>query len=155
MCPWTASRFGGFGFSMRRPDYSDNPARTAPASSAIEHRAACPRHTTRGERMLLSTTSVVDGRPVSKYLGVVTGEAIIGANIFRDLLATVRDVVGGRSATYERGLAEAREVAMTEMQQRASALGANAVIGIDLDYEVLGQNNGMLMVSISGTAVVC
>jgi uncharacterized protein YbjQ (UPF0145 family) len=105
--------------------------------------------------MLLSTTSVVEGRPVSQYLGVVTGEAIIGANIFRDLFASVRDVVGGRSATYERGLAEAREVAMTEMQQRASALGANAVIGIDLDYEVLGQNNGMLMVSVSGTAVVC
>ena len=105
--------------------------------------------------MLLSTTSVVDGRPVSKYLGVVTGEAIIGANIFRDLFASVRDIVGGRSATYERGLAEAREVAMNDMQHRASALGANAVIGIDLDYEVLGQNNGMLMVSVSGTAVVC
>jgi uncharacterized protein YbjQ (UPF0145 family) len=103
--------------------------------------------------MLLSTTSVVEGRPVRQYLGVVTGEAIIGANIFRDLFATVRDVVGGRSATYERGLAEAREVAMAEMQHRATELGANGVIGIDLDYEVLGQNNGMLMVSVSGTAV--
>jgi uncharacterized protein YbjQ (UPF0145 family) len=105
--------------------------------------------------MLLTTTSRIEGRPVTQYLGVVTGEAIIGANVFRDMLATVRDIVGGRSATYEKGLAEARETAMTEMQQRAQQLGANAVIGIDLDYEVLGQNNGMLMVSVSGTAVVC
>ena len=105
--------------------------------------------------MLLSTTSVVDGRPVSRYLGVVTGEAIIGANIFRDMFAAVRDVVGGRSATYEKALNEAREVAMGEMQRRAESLGANAVIGIDVDYEVLGQNNGMLMVAVSGTAVVC
>ena len=105
--------------------------------------------------MLLSTTAVVDGRPVSRYLGVVTGEAIIGANIFRDMFATVRDIVGGRSGTYEKGLAEAREVAMSEMTARAQALGANAVIGIDIDYEVLGQNNGMLMVAVSGTAVVC
>ena len=105
--------------------------------------------------MLITTTSVLDGKPVSRYLGVVTGEAIIGANVFRDLLASVRDIVGGRSATYERALAEAREVALAEMQQRAQELGGNAVIGIDLDYEVLGQNNGMLMVSCSGTAVVC
>jgi uncharacterized protein YbjQ (UPF0145 family) len=105
--------------------------------------------------MLLSTTSRIEGQPVTKYLGVVTGEAIIGANVFRDMFATVRDIVGGRSATYEKGLAEAREAAMAEMQQRATQLGANAVIGIDLDYEVLGQNNGMLMVSVSGTAVVC
>jgi uncharacterized protein YbjQ (UPF0145 family) len=105
--------------------------------------------------MLMTTTSIVEGRPVSRYLGVVTGEAIIGANIFRDIFAGVRDIVGGRSATYEKALAEAREVAMAEMQQRAQALGANGVVGIDLDYEVLGQNNGMLMVSVSGTAVVC
>ena len=105
--------------------------------------------------MLLSTTSVVDGRPVSRYLGVVTGEAIIGANIFRDMFAAVRDVVGGRSGTYEKALNEARDVAMGEMQKRAEALGANGVIGIDVDYEVLGQNNGMLMVAVSGTAVVC
>ncbi len=105
--------------------------------------------------MLMSTTTVVEGRPVSRYLGVVTGEAIIGANIFRDLFAAVRDVVGGRSATYEKALNEARQVAMSEMQQRAQELGANAVIGIDVDYEVLGQNNGMLMVAVSGTAVVC
>jgi uncharacterized protein YbjQ (UPF0145 family) len=105
--------------------------------------------------MLMSTTSVVDGRPVSRYIGVVTGEAIIGANIFRDLFAAVRDVVGGRSATYERALGEARQVAMSEMERKAQELGANAIIGIDVDYEVLGQNNGMLMVAVSGTAVVC
>ena len=105
--------------------------------------------------MLMSTTTVLEGKPVSRYLGVVTGEAIIGANIFRDMFATVRDIVGGRSATYERGLAEARQTALAEMERRAQELGANAVIGIDLDYEVLGQNNGMLMVSVSGTAVVC
>ena len=92
---------------------------------------------------------------MSRYIGVVTGEAIIGANVFRDMFAAVRDIVGGRSATYERALAEAREVALAEMGKRAEALGANAVIGIDLDYEVLGQSNGMLMVSCSGTAVVC
>jgi uncharacterized protein YbjQ (UPF0145 family) len=105
--------------------------------------------------MLISTTSVLDGKPIKTYLGIVTGEAIIGANIFRDLLATVRDVVGGRSATYEKALSEAREVALAEMQERARALGANAIVGVDLDYEVLGANNGMLMVSCSGTAVVC
>jgi uncharacterized protein YbjQ (UPF0145 family) len=105
--------------------------------------------------MLMSTTSVLEGKPVSRYLGVVTGEAIIGANVFRDIFASVRDIVGGRSATYERGLAEARTVALQEMEQRATELGASAVIGIDIDYEVLGQNNGMLMVSVSGTAVVC
>jgi uncharacterized protein YbjQ (UPF0145 family) len=105
--------------------------------------------------MLMTTTSVVEGQPATRYLGVVTGEAIIGANVFRDMFAAVRDVVGGRSATYERGLAEAREIALNEMQKKAQGLGATAVIGIDLDYEVLGQNNGMLMVSVSGTAVVC
>ena len=104
--------------------------------------------------MLMSTTSVIEGRPVSRYIGVVTGEAIIGANIFRDVFAAVRDVVGGRSATYEKALSEAREVAMAEMQRRAQELGASGVIGIDVDYEVLGQNNGMLMVAVSGTAVV-
>jgi uncharacterized protein YbjQ (UPF0145 family) len=105
--------------------------------------------------MLMSTTSVLDGKPVSRYIGIVTGEAIIGANIFRDMFAAVRDVVGGRSATYEKALAEARELALSEMQKRAEALGASGIIGIDLDYEVLGQANGMLMVSCSGTAVVC
>jgi uncharacterized protein YbjQ (UPF0145 family) len=105
--------------------------------------------------MLMTTTSVVEGQPVTRYLGIVTGEAIIGANVFRDMFAAVRDVVGGRSATYERGLTEAREIALAEMQKKAQELGATGVIGVDLDYEVLGQNNGMLMVSVSGTAVVC
>jgi uncharacterized protein YbjQ (UPF0145 family) len=105
--------------------------------------------------MLMTTTAMVDGRPISRYLGIVTGEAIIGANIFRDIFAGVRDIVGGRSGTYEKALGEAREVAMAEMQARAQELGANAVVGIDLDYEVLAQNTGMLMVAVSGTAVVC
>jgi uncharacterized protein YbjQ (UPF0145 family) len=105
--------------------------------------------------MLMTTTATVDGKPISRYLGIVTGEAIIGANIFRDIFAGVRDIVGGRSGTYEKALAEARQVALMEMQTRAQELGANAIVGIDLDYEVLGQNNGMLMVAVSGTAVVC
>ena len=105
--------------------------------------------------MLMSTTTAIEGRPVSRSLGVVTGEAIIGANIFRDMFAAVRDIVGGRSATYEKALNEARQVAMGEMEKRAQEMGATAVIGIDVDYEVLGQNNGMLMVAVSGTAVVC
>ena len=105
--------------------------------------------------MLMSTTTVLDGKPVSRYLGIVTGEAIIGANVFRDMFAAVRDIVGGRSGTYEKALAEARDVALSEMQKRAGEMGANAIIGIDLDYEVLGQANGMLMVSCSGTAVIC
>jgi uncharacterized protein YbjQ (UPF0145 family) len=104
--------------------------------------------------MLMSTTTVLEGHPVTRYLGVVTAEAIIGANIFRDMFAAVRDIVGGRSATYERALDEARQVALAELQERAEKLGANAVIAIDVDYEVLGQNNGMLMVAVSGTAVV-
>jgi uncharacterized protein YbjQ (UPF0145 family) len=104
--------------------------------------------------IIVTTTSVIEGRPVQRYLGIVTGEAIIGANIFRDMFASVRDIVGGRSATYEKGLAEARNTALDEMKSRAVALGANAVIAVDLDYEVLGSNNGMLMVSASGTAAV-
>ena len=133
------------------------------AAAAPHSRSEAPRYGSREPGpsgcvesiMIISTTAVLDGRPVSRYLGIVTGEAIIGANIFRDMFAAVRDIVGGRSATYEKALAEARETALAEMQQRAQELGANAVIGVDLDYEVLGQNNGMLMVSCSGTAVVC
>ena len=89
--------------------------------------------------MLMTTTSVVEGQPVTRYLGIVTGEAIIGANVFRDMFAVVRDVVGGRSATYERGLSEAREIAMREMQSRRRSSARTGVIAIDLDYEVLGQ----------------
>lgn len=104
--------------------------------------------------MTLSTTPAIEGRRITKYCGIVTGEAILGANIFKDLFAGIRDLVGGRSGTYERELQRARDIALEELQQRAQELGANAVVGIDLDYEVLGQGNGMLMVSASGTAVV-
>jgi uncharacterized protein YbjQ (UPF0145 family) len=104
--------------------------------------------------MLMTTTPSVEGRHITKYCGVVAGEAILGANLFKDLFAGIRDLVGGRSATYERELQRARDIAMKELEERAAELGANAVVGIDLDYEVLGQGNGMLMVSASGTAVV-
>jgi uncharacterized protein YbjQ (UPF0145 family) len=104
--------------------------------------------------MLVTTTPNIEGRRITKYCGVVAGEAILGANIFKDVFAGIRDLVGGRSATYERELQQARDIAIEELRQRAAALGANAVIGVDLDYEVLGQANGMLMVSASGTAVI-
>ena len=103
--------------------------------------------------MILSTTPSLDGHAILEYKGIVTGEAILGANIFKDLFAGIRDIVGGRSATYERELGAARKVALDEMAQAARDLGANAVVGIDLDYEVLGANQGMLMVTASGTAV--
>lgn len=103
--------------------------------------------------MIITTTPSVDGKEVGEYLGVVTGEAILGANIFRDIFANIRDIVGGRSTAYERELTQAREVALRELQENAVALGANAVIGVDLDYEVIGKGGSMLMVSASGTAV--
>jgi uncharacterized protein YbjQ (UPF0145 family) len=103
--------------------------------------------------MLMTTTQTIEGRPVAKYHGVVTGEAIIGANIFRDLFASIRNIVGGRSGAYENALQEARTAAMQDMADQAKELGANAIIAIDVDYEVLGQDNGMLMVCVSGTAV--
>lgn len=104
--------------------------------------------------MLLTTTPSVEGKNITRYCGVVAGEAILGANLFKDLFAGIRDLVGGRSATYERELQKAREIALQELQDRARELGANAVVGIDLDYEVIGQNGSMLMVSASGTAVI-
>ena len=103
--------------------------------------------------MLLTTTSTVDGRQVTRYHGIVTAEVILGANVFRDFLAGLRDIVGGRSGSYERPLKEARKTALEELTQEAQALGANGVIGIDFDYEVIGANGSMLMVSASGTAV--
>ncbi len=103
--------------------------------------------------MFSTTTATVEGRPVRAYLGIVTGEVIVGANLFRDLFASVRDIVGGRSGSYENVLARARKQALEEMESQASALGGNAVIGVDIDYEVLGANGSMLMVSCSGTAV--
>jgi uncharacterized protein YbjQ (UPF0145 family) len=110
----------------------------------------------KGERpMILSTTSVLEGKRVVHYLGLVSGEAILGANIFKDFFAGIRDIVGGRSAAYEQELRRAKQIAMQEMIEQAVHLGANAIIGIDLDYETLGQRDGggMLMVSASGTAV--
>lgn len=104
--------------------------------------------------MLMTTTPSVEGKKIVRYCGVITGEAILGANVFKDLFAGIRDIVGGRSATYEKELQRARDIALSELTERALQLGANAIVGIDLDYEVLGQNNGMLMVSASGTAVV-
>jgi uncharacterized protein YbjQ (UPF0145 family) len=104
--------------------------------------------------MIVTTTPTIEGRPVQQYLGVVTGEVIVGANMFRDLFASIRDIVGGRSGSYEDVLARARLQAIDEMKQFAHGLGANAVVGVDLDYEVLGANGSMLMVSVTGTAVV-
>lgn len=103
--------------------------------------------------MLLTTTPNIDGKHISKYCGIVAGEAVLGANVLKDLFAGIRDFVGGRSGTYEKELQRARDIALEELQERAEQLGANAVIGIDIDYEVLGKDNGMLMVSASGTAV--
>lgn len=102
--------------------------------------------------MLLSTTSHIEGKPVSQYLGVVTGEAILGANVFRDLFAGIRDVIGGRSGSYEQVLREARDAALAEMQAEAKKRGADAIVGVDLDYETVSQGT-MLMVTASGTAV--
>ncbi|MDH1253184.1 heavy metal-binding domain-containing protein [Comamonas thiooxydans] len=104
--------------------------------------------------MIVTTTPSIEGKRITRYCGVVAGEAILGANVFKDFFAGIRDIVGGRSGTYERELQKAREIALKELKQRAAEAGANAVVGVDLDFEVLGQGNGMLMVSASGTAVV-
>lgn len=100
--------------------------------------------------MILTTTSVLEGKTITEYKGLVTGETIFGANVFKDIMASVRDIVGGRSATYEKTIADARETSLREMVARAEALGANAIVGIDYDYETIGN---MLMVSVTGTAV--
>ena len=104
--------------------------------------------------VIVSTTPSIEGKAITSYRGIVTGEAIMGANIFKDLFAGIRDIVGGRSATYEKELRRARELAISEMQNSAAELGANAVVGIDIDYETMGSNGAMLMVTVSGTAVV-
>ncbi|GGE24759.1 heavy metal-binding domain-containing protein [Psychroflexus planctonicus] len=103
--------------------------------------------------MIVTTTNTVEGKHISGYLGIVTGETIIGANLFKDLFASITDLVGGRSSSYEKVLREAKETALREMEQKAASLGANAIVGVDLDYETLGKANGMLMVTASGTAV--
>jgi uncharacterized protein YbjQ (UPF0145 family) len=102
--------------------------------------------------MLLTTTSQISGTEITEYKGIVNGEVILGANVFRDIMASIRDFIGGRSAAYEEVLKKAKEEALREMQQEAKKLGANAIIGIDIDYEMIGT--GMLMVAVSGTAVV-
>jgi uncharacterized protein YbjQ (UPF0145 family) len=105
-------------------------------------------------KMIFTTTPNVEGRPIREYRGIVTGEAILGANVFRDIFANIRDIIGGRSSAYEQELRKAREIAFHELELAAEELRANAVVGIDIDYEVVGQSGGMLMVSVSGTAVV-
>ncbi len=105
--------------------------------------------------MLVSTTSTLQDRKITKYLGLVSGEAILGANIFKDLFAGIRDIIGGRSAAYEKELKKAKDIATEEMIQQVNMLGGNAVIGVDIDYETISPGTGsMLMVAISGTAVV-
>ncbi|OEK02427.1 hypothetical protein BFP97_13240 [Roseivirga sp. 4D4] len=103
--------------------------------------------------MILTTTNTIEGFTITEYHGVITGEAIIGANLFKDIFASITDLVGGRSGSYERVLREAKENAMMELEHHAKGLGANAVVGIDLDYETIGQSSSMLMVTASGTAV--
>jgi len=104
--------------------------------------------------MILTTTPGLDGKAIKEYKGIVVGEAILGTNIFRDLFAGIRDIVGGRSGAYEKEMGKARQIALQELEQRAVELGANAVVGVDLDYEVIGKEGSMMMVSASGTAVV-
>ena len=103
--------------------------------------------------MIVTTTPSIEGRRITAYRGVVVGEAILGANVFRDFFAGITDVLGGRSGSYEKSLNEARETALKELEDRARDAGANAVVGVDLDYEVIGKEGSMLMVSASGTAV--
>jgi uncharacterized protein YbjQ (UPF0145 family) len=104
--------------------------------------------------MILSTTNNIEGKKMVKYLGLVSGDAILGANIFRDFFASIRDIVGGRSAAYEKELRKAKDIAIAEMREQAKNLGANAIVGIDIDYETIGTSSSMLMVSANGTAVV-
>ena len=104
--------------------------------------------------VIVTTTPSIDGKKITSYRGIVTGEAIMGANIFKDVFAGIRDIVGGRSATYERELRRAREIAMEEIKIAAAEMGANAVVAIDIDYETVGGQGSMLMVTVSGTAVV-
>ena len=104
--------------------------------------------------MILSTTPTIEGHTIKEYKGVVTGVTIIGANVFKDFFAGIRDIVGGRAGSYEEVLREAKDTSIKEMMQRAQTMGANAVVGIDIDYETIGSNGSMLMVATSGTAVV-
>ena len=104
--------------------------------------------------MIVTTTPTIEGKAISQYLGLVSGEAIMGANLFKDMFAGIRDIVGGRSGAYEEELRKAKQIAIDEMVEQATALGANSVLGVDLDYETIGAGGSMLMVSASGTAVM-
>lgn len=103
--------------------------------------------------MLKTTTATVDGKPIESYLDIVVGEAILGANFIKDWLSSITDIIGGRSGAYENEMIKARKIAFDEMEQQARALGADGIVGVDIDYEVIGQRGGMMMVSVSGTAV--
>lgn len=103
--------------------------------------------------MITTTTPTIEGKRIVRYMGIVTGETIFGTNVFRDFLASIRDIVGGRSGSYEEVLRKGKDEAIHEMESRAAAMGANAIVGVDLDYETVGQNGSMLMVTCSGTAV--
>ena len=103
--------------------------------------------------MLVTTTNTLDGKTIEQYYGVVVGEAVMGANVIKDIFASIRDIVGGRAGSYEQELTKARKIAFTELTEEARLMGANAVIGVDIDYEAIGKNGSILMVSISGTAV--
>ena len=103
--------------------------------------------------MITTTTPTIEGKRIVRYMGIVTGETIFGTNVFRDFMASIRDIVGGRSGSYEEVLRKGKDEAIREMESRAAALGANAIVGVDLDYETVGQNGSMLMVTCSGTAV--
>ena len=141
-----------------------SPRRPSVASGRLVDHLAVQRRAARHDRRpqlpspaparLDSSTPGIEGKTIREYLGIVTGEAIVGANIFKDLFASIRDIVGGRSAAYEEELKRAREIAFQEMEAAARQQGGNAVVGIDLDYEVVGQGGSMLMVSVSGTAVL-
>jgi uncharacterized protein YbjQ (UPF0145 family) len=104
--------------------------------------------------MLITTTSTIEGKRITKYIGLVNGEAIIGANLVKDFFGGIRDIVGGRSGAYEQGLREAKSIALKDMMDQAHRLGANAILGVDLDYQTIGGNGSMLMVSANGTAVI-
>lgn len=125
-----------------------------PRHEGQERRPASKGVTRQTTPLIVTTTPGIEGRPIRKYCGLVTGEAILGANLFRDFFASITDIVGGRSAAYEGELRKAREIAYSELEQAATELGANAVVGVDLDYETVGGSGSMLMVTISGTAVV-
>ena len=103
--------------------------------------------------MIITTTPTIENKQATAYLGIVTGETIIGANFIKDFFAGIRDIVGGRSGSYEKVLREAKDTSLKEMQERAEELGADAIVGVDLDYETVGPNGGMLMVTASGTAI--